>query len=237
MTKGTKVKTTVWVIGLFLVVAILYRYNPYRVSFLGHYDKIWAHRVNDQKKLLSAAKYFEGIELDLVYLEGKNILDVNHPPAPSNGLTLEAYLSAIEEGSFPFLWLDIKNLDAQNNTQIFDKLQSIFSARKYPLDKVLIETRYPEALPRFSEAGYITSYYLPVNPSEKTPMIASVLQSQPNIGISTSYKNYEAISEAFPKKSKYIWILNHSKINEHRLVRTILKDTTVKVVLVPYRPF
>ena len=236
MTRGTKIKAGVILISVLLILVVIYRFNPYRVSFLGHYDKIWAHRVNDTNKLVSAIQYFEGIELDLIYLEDTNTLDVNHPPAPSTGLTFEVYLSKIENGQRPFMWLDIKNLKASNADRIFEKLTSLFQESSYPLNMVLIESRYPEALPRFTNAGFKTSYYLPTKPSENINVIDSVLQSQPNIAISSSYTNYETMIASFPKKTKYIWILNHDKFKEYSLVRRILKDTTVKVVLVPYRP-
>ena len=236
MTKGTKIKVVIGSLCLLLILAMVYRYNPYRFSFLGHYDKIWAHRVNDTAKLASALDHFEGVELDLVFLEDNGVLDVNHPPAPSNGLTFEVYLSRIETGKYPYLWLDIKNLNSENSKVIFDRLQALFKNKSYPLHKVLVETRYPDALPVFTEAGYKTSYYLPSNPSEHIPKIDSILRFQPTIGISTTYKNYTTVAKIFPKKTKYIWILNHNKLIEHRLVRSILKDTTVKVVLVPYRP-
>ena len=63
------------VFGLFVGVTclIIYRYNPYRIEFIGYYDKAFAHRVNNIEKLNSSLNFFNGVELDLVFQ--KNTLD------------------------------------------------------------------------------------------------------------------------------------------------------------------
>lgn len=226
------------------VLVVSYRYGPYRVSFLGHYDKIWAHRVNSVQKLSSALHYFNGVELDLVYINSKNSFDVNHPPSESIDLTFENYLSNINIDNQPFLWLDIKNLTSENSEKIKLKLSSLFKEAKFPFDKVLIESGSIEALPTFTERGLKTSLNLTlqlanldsINFDKKLNYLDSILEQNPEIGVSASHKDYELINSHFPTKNKYIWILNHSKIKEHGLVRSILKNDKVKVVLTPYRP-
>jgi hypothetical protein len=60
--------------------------------------KVWAHRVNSIEKLAQTGALYSGVELDLVFVdEGEAaFFDVNHPPAPSIGLSLDAYLSSVE---------------------------------------------------------------------------------------------------------------------------------------------
>ena len=91
------------VFGLFVGVTclIIYRYNPYRIEFIGYYDKAFAHRVNNIEKLNSSLKFFNGVELDLVFQ--KNTLDVNHPPAPSISLSFRDYFNNIPTSKTPFL--------------------------------------------------------------------------------------------------------------------------------------
>jgi len=87
----------------------LYRFSPYKLDFIGHYNtKIGAHKCNNSSKLNSALKYYDRIELDLVYNEEEKFLDVYHPPNPSTGLTFKNYISKIPNNKFPFLWLDIQ---------------------------------------------------------------------------------------------------------------------------------
>ena len=93
MILGKRLKKAIKLIGVLLFFAVVYNYNPYQFEFLGHYDKIWAHRVNTLEKLSFSTPFFNGVELDLVYTDG--VLDITHPPTPSIGLNLEAYLEAL----------------------------------------------------------------------------------------------------------------------------------------------
>lgn len=244
MIKRNKYK--ILLLGILAVLALkyIYPYCPYKVEFLGFYDeKIWAHRVNSTEKLSSALKYYNGVELDLVYNEKLNVLDVNHPPTESINLSFENYLKTLNDDQQPYLWLDIKNLEQENAHVIFNRLQSLFGNRAYPIAKVLIETRFPEALPIFTEAGYLTSYYLPYdlisksskNLNKEILKISKVLKNQPKIGISTNYIDYQIIRNHFPEKTKYIWALVSSINKSFLKTRAVLKDETVKVVLVNYK--
>lgn len=226
-----------------LLLVLVYRHSPRRIEFLGYYDKVYAHRVNSLEKLNAALNYFKGVELDLVYNKTKNNLEVNHPPAKTIGLDLETYLSKIPEGDYPFLWLDIKGLDTTNAYSILHKLDSLFEKRNYPKKQILVEALQPKALPAFFNSGYKTSYYLPIGIRDKNKerltqdlqTIKKILREQPELGISTSYKNYSIIREHFPNKEKYIWALSGTFNLEYKRIRTILEDKTVIVVLSPYR--
>ena len=241
MTKGKK--RIIFAVVCLLIFGYLYKYSPKRIEFLGHYEKVFAHRVNSLEKQKQALNYFDGIELDLVYLKDKNILDVNHPPAKSIGLNFETYLKQIEADNFPFLWLDIKKLDTTNEEAILLKLNALFESKNYPKNKILIETRSPEALPKFTTAGYKTSYYLKPRLNEKTGedlnneinYINSILKLQPTIGISSSYEDYEIMKAYFPTKTKYIWALSSPYRFKYKKVRSILEDEKVAIVLTKFK--
>lgn len=223
----------------------LYRYSPYKVEFLGHYDKILAHRVNSKEKLKPSLNFFRGIELDLVYLELEEVFDVNHPPTVSIGLQFEDYLSEITENFRPFIWLDIKNLELHNSEKILERLVEVFSKYDFPRDQILVETQRPEALEIFNQAGFLTSYYLPYGLSQKTTLdlkleidsISHILEEQPYLAISSSYKDYSVMNTYFPNKSKYLWmidgVLSHGISNP----RKILKDENVRALVVRFKAF
>ena len=226
------------------ILGVLYIYSPYKIEGLGYYDKIWAHRVNSIEKLEGAIKYYEGVELDLIYDSKKDILDVNHTPGESIGLNFETYLKTIKPSDYPYLWLDIKTLDQTNADLILNKLVLLFKAKQYPLEKVLIETQQPEVLPLFEVKGFKTSYYLPTNLHLKKGLelersidkIKETIISQPNISISTNYRDYKVLKEYFPEQNKYIWaITSFTGLSEYSKIRTILKDETVSAVLFKYR--
>ena len=195
------------------------------------------------EKLESALKYFKGVEVDLVFDDQKNILDVTHPPVPSINLDLEEYLSFINSEEKPYIWLDIKNLNIENNDAILQILTKLFAEKEYPLEKVLVETRYPEALPLFSAVGFKTSFYLPHSLREmraekrniELKKITNILDEQPELAISSNYTDYEMMHQSFPAKDKYFWITSSIRTHGFSIPRRILKDSTVKAVLISYK--
>lgn len=223
----------------------VYQYSPYKIEFLGHYDKVFAHRVNSTEKLQSALHYFDGIELDLVYHKNKNLLDVNHPPTNSIHLNFRSYFEEIPKSKTPFIWLDIKNLTQENSQEILALLLSIFKERSYPMNKVLIESKDPTSLPIFKESGFLISYYLPYRLSTKQDSIIQsevisikkVLKQYPNMGISASYEDYSLLNKHFKKQDKYLWVITSFMDRSISEIRTILKDESVKIVLSKFKSF
>lgn len=226
-----------------LLLGYGYQYSPYKIELLGSYDKIWAHRVNSTEKLSSAIKYYKGVELDLLYIEDSNFLDVNHPPAKSIDLSFQNYLNVLNENEKPFLWLDIKNLNKANSNKILKKLLFLLKEKQYPLHKILIETHNPKTLPQFSNAGFKTSYYLPYGlsqmPAENLTKtlgnIKLILKDYPEIAISSDIQDYEILKNNFPNKSKYTWSLGSLLRKNFFQTQKALQDPKVKVVLVTYK--
>ncbi len=226
-----------------LLLALVYRYNPYQIEFLGHYNKIWAHRVNTTQKLDLAQPFFNGVELDLVFMPQTGFLDVTHPPTASIGLNLKTYLTAINKPEKLELWLDIKNLEAQNASKILDRINSLSQNYKIPKSHIIVESRDPNALPIFAALGYKTSYYLPQDLSNpkalsqynKLLRIENIVKANPGLAVSTHFKDYPLIAATLPKTTKYIWTNRHSRFKDYNAIRTLLKDSTVKVVLIRYK--
>lgn len=239
MMKGKIIKKVI--LGLLFCVfsLFIYRYSPYKIEFLGYYDKVFAHRVNSKEKLQSALRYFDGIELDLVYKKNKNVLDVNHPPALSINLSFKDYFNNIPKSKTPFIWLDIKNLTNDNSQDVLTLLISVFKEREYPLDKILIESKNPKSLIKFKEKGFLISYYLPYRLSTKQNSIIKteinnikkVLNQYPAMGISASYEDYQLLNKHFKRIDKYLWVITSFKNRSISEIRTILKDESVKIVL------
>ena len=246
MILGNKKKQLVWFLFSIVILGYFYRYSPYKIEGLGFYDKIWAHRANTVDKANSAANYFNGFELDLIYNEISNIFDVNHPSTKNINLTFETYLNKIEVEQQPFMWLDIKNLKLENAAQILKRLEMLFSKNNFKRSNILVESRYPDALDMFNALGYKTSYYLPSKLyvkskeqlSKQITIISSKLKKQPYLAISSTYLDYEVLTKYFPKRTKYIWtLIGPYSVNKFQDVRTVLKDSTVKAVLFNYKTF
>ena len=229
----------------FLSLAILfavYYYYPYKIEGIGYYNKIWAHRVNSLQKLNSALRYFDGIELDLVYNIDKDLLDVNHPPTSSIGLSFSEYLNTLRKDNFPYIWLDLKNINEKNAPNILKRLLLLFNSKNYPLHKILIESRRADQLNIFKNEGFNVTFYLPPNLYKKDSLslsksileIKKKIKAQPNIAISTSIDDYDIIKKEFPNKTKYIWAIVRPIHFQHFDIRKVIKDKSVKVVLQNY---
>lgn len=232
---------------LFFVAAILvfiYSYSPYKLEFSGYYHKIWAHRANSPEKLNAALNYYPGVEIDLIYNESEDYLDVNHPFGTSIGLSFKNYLASLEKDkNLKGLWLDIKNLNADNQDIILNKITSVLEEHHIAYSNILIESNQPQLLKSFSDLGFKISYYLPNELYKKTTQeletellkIKQALNEQPKLAISTNHDNYTIVEEHFKQTDKYIWALVWPVNIDFLTVRKLLKDNTVKVVLVNYK--
>lgn len=228
-------------IPLLFISYFIYKYSPYKLDYIGYYDKIWAHRVDSEPKLKAATLFFKGVEVDLVYNKEQNYLDVGHPPVKSIHLSFDEYLSKLNNKK-PYIWLDIKNLTDNNATKIYLLIERLRKRHQYSKNKFLIETKHPQALDIFIKNNYKCLYYLPyeLHKKNKTELnktilhIHKILKSKPKLGISATYKDYPILHKNFSDKNKYIWITERFKQRKFRLTRKILKDTTVKVVLISF---
>ena len=235
-------KYLVGVLLLCILVAFVYKQNPYRIEFLGNYHKIWAHKINSLERLQKASKHFKGIELDLVYDSAKGVLDISHPPAPLSGLSFLEYAKLLPKDPSFGIWLDIKNLNASNASEILNLVTIALKKTSIQTHQIIIESRYPEGLPLFTNAGYSISYYLPYNISEEKTAtkeahiknIKSIILAQPTIAISSSYKDYNFMKTHFPNTTKYLWMIDG--IGAHGFQASeILKDPTVAILLVKFK--
>lgn len=125
------------------------------------------HRVNIKNKLLELLnKDIYNIEID-IFVEN-NELRIGHEKATESGLSLAEYLKEIYEinPNFNFIWLDLKDLNLENEELIFTTLQKLDGQFNLK-NRVLIESRYIDALTRFNQAGWQTGYYLRYNINEQ----------------------------------------------------------------------
>ncbi|MEZ4874531.1 MAG: hypothetical protein R2793_03535 [Flavobacteriaceae bacterium] len=243
MMNRKRIKILLALFTLLLLGKFAYKYAPWRIEFLGFYEKVWAHRVDSIDKLESALSHFKGVEVDLVFQEASQTLDVGHPPVPSIGLTFENYLKAIPNGEEVFIWMDIKNLTVENAPAILKRISLLLEERNYPKSLLLIESQQPESLQIFSKDGFFVSYYLPYGLGEmdtfslqkEVENIHTVLANNKSLGVSSSYLDYEVMSLHFPNTTKYLWKIDGVTPKNFFQTRKILKDSTVKVVLTHFR--
>ena len=121
-------------------------------------DKLWLHRCNSLEKMDEMAERFPKIEVDLVY-RGKGLFDVTHDEEVTFNLQVDSFLRRIGR-SGNHMWLDIKNLDRGGYPAYveLDSLRRLYGVGK---DQLIIESNSPDALKRFTDSGYYTSFYVP----------------------------------------------------------------------------
>ena len=247
MTFGKKKWVFMGLVFVMVTLVVGYRYTSKRLELFGHYEKVWAHRVNDLAKLESAQNSFTGIELDLTYLPQKNKLAVYHAGISiADDLYFEEYIAHIDNKNLG-LWLDLKNLDRNNVLEVFQQIETAVNSSFYKnnKNKILVESNKPELLNPFLKFGYRASFYLPQKlPQNTKPLQKQIqvsLQKNKGMELSGYYKNYPFLKEYFPETPKNLWILTSTydpeAINNFGMIRGLLNDSTVKTVLIPYINF
>lgn len=228
-------------IGLVLIAGFM---SNYTLKLLFK-DKVWAHKVNYLAKLAEAKKQFSGVELDVVFENSIRNFDVHHPPDPSIKLTLSNYFASQPINLNLNYWIDFKNLSANNDSLAVVILDSIVTFYKIPKNHVIVESRDPQYLKKFTEKGFKTSYYLPTNlhkkgPKELQPQLEAIKQTierNPTTCISFEYRDYPILKKHFPNSRKISWFNVYdsmNKITARLLLFQLLMDEQVDVLLISF---
>lgn len=235
-------KKIIFIIVLITAVAV-YIFNPYKLEYIGYQSKVWTHRVNTLEKLNYTQKFYDGIELDLVFDSISNTFDVNHPPDPTINLDLGTYFSNINNKEVK-LWLDFKNLsemNAEKSAEILDQLTKKHSLKR---ENILVESPEISCLQDFKNKGFKTSFYLPqlVGLADESNLILTIdtikqlLVKYPTSGISCNANAYEVIKQYFKNEKKYLWHIYKPyscyQIKNYRDFRKYVSDSTVEAVLI-----
>lgn len=210
-------------------------------------EKLWAHRVNTIEKLRLAEQLFAGVEVDLVFEDGR--FDVNHPPAPSIGLDFETYLASLDAPNSLSYWLDLKNLSPENAAGVIERLQTLSRRFGIERERFFVESRFPEPLGTLHQAGLRTSYYLPsFDPDRASGADLDRFAEKVILGAELSAVDYisfpgevlsvinEHISPRLPKTRLLTWYPKEFVTERESMVRldAISKQANLDVVLVGY---
>lgn len=236
-----KIKRFASAVLLFVLVIIGYSFSTHQEVLLFLFPgKIWVHRVNSLENLKEVTLKYAGVELDVVW-EG-TYFDVNHPPAPSTGLSLVEYLEVLPKNKTIGLWLDFKNLNVSNVETSLNHLDSLVRKNGLKKENIIIESRHPVHLKNFKEKGFKTSYYLPsgVRGKDGRKLIKQIKREHGNNNtsfMSTHLGEYVHLKYHFPDKKMIIWYLGSTKTfkNKWRMYKAILDDK-IKIILLPYKP-
>ncbi len=198
------------------------------------YSKTWAHRVNTLERFKFLSDHFQGFEMDIVFDEKRNFLDVRHPPATSISLSFEKYLQT-PESKDKFFWLDLKNLTDSNEAPVlncFTRLNNQYQIR----NKIIVESDNIIPLSKISEAGYFTSYYYDWN-SYHNFMNYKNEASRDTIfkkidAVSQDVLMYDTLLNRFPLKPRLTWALSIKNYLSDSLFTSLDHDKRLLVYLV-----
>ncbi|MEO6916006.1 MAG: hypothetical protein ABI151_10440 [Chitinophagaceae bacterium] len=200
----------------------------------GVYSKVWAHRVDSYERFIFLSKSFSGFEVDLVYDEKRDFLDVGHPPVKSIGLSFETFLRDAA-GRNKFFWLDLKNLDSANASAILKlltRLDNLYSIR----GRVIVESANISALARISDAGYFTSFYYDTQ-SYKDFLSQSPASTADSVfakidAVSQDVLAYDTLLQRFPAKPRLTWALSARYYLSDSMFSNLDRDHQLLIYLV-----
>lgn len=133
-------------------------------NFVTPSQKFWVHRCNSVGKAAAMSEKFPGIEIDATFYINEAVgrkFDVSHDPKPSVEYPLEDFMPLFAANNTR-IWFDFKNLSEANAEAALSELETLLN--KYAVDRTrfIIESPNFRELKIFRDAGFYTSYYIPI---------------------------------------------------------------------------
>ena len=205
-------------------------------------EKIWLHRVNSIERARIMAEKYKGFEIDFIWEADSSHFYVAHDPEPEIYLPLYQMFDSIKDIHSHYLWLDLKNLEEENAEETLDNLIQLTDKHRLSRKRIIVESMNAFLLTDFTEAGFNTSFYLPIwdfNPyvvSKEEMMdyaknIDAMLQKSNVNYISSDYLSYRFIKKYFPDSQMLLWHLKDNRYTPF-LRKLLTRDNQVKVVLI-----
>lgn len=204
-------------------------------------NKVWAHRVNSSEEANIKTKYFQGIEVDLVYDTVSGDLFVCHEVDKNKmNLTFREYLGNIETPNRCHYWLDIKNL-GEDTEAICDTI--LVLAKYFGFEShFFVESWDVRALDIAKGKGIITSLWVDniadLPQADTLRWVEKVQQSvdlcNPD-ALSAYYRMRCLLDRYFPDMNINLWQTPADFNSENaEITQEICRDPHVKVLLVDY---
>ena len=206
-------------------------------------DKKWVKGINTIGKLQQLDTLLAGFEVDVYFDTSKNSFLVYHDSTVISNLDLQDILQLYQSRQMTAsLWLDFKNLSAENLQQSVRHVLGLRS--RFGLqNKIIVESSKPALLQAYCDNGFFTSYYLPFfNPYllKEKELVSTIdkinddLKKYKVSALSGYYFQYPVVKKYFPSYPFLTWTDNPAiSLVAHSLNRSLLNDAHVKIVLYP----
>jgi hypothetical protein len=258
-----KLILTISLIALSIFIAILSTHTYFQNQNINKLlnknldGRVIPHKVNYINKLQNVlSDNIHSFEFDVNFnnLEKNPYFEVGHDKKELKGISFEKYLKILKNKKIKKIWMDIKNVNDKNINQILQRLK--YLDKLYNIKNILIfETSSTSSKVKIiSDAGFHTSYYLPVdkfftinkNDKQQIKQLSNLIKHQ----ILT--QNLKAISfptyiypfvknniEPIISKDIVYHVWNHYKFKKKNEISKILEkdffsDSRVKTILYSY---
>ena len=179
--------------------------------------KEWTKAINSLELMGKLDKGIPGWECDIYFDREKHYFDVHHEEGNSTGLNLDKLFQAsFIKGMHASVWLDFKNLEEANAMESLTELDRLKD--KYGMkDRIMVESSRADLLKPFSDAGYFTSFYVPLfnpyligNDAQKTwvDSLSRVIDISVVSAMSGYYFQYPFLHRFFPNYPILTWSPN-----------------------------
>ena len=207
-------------------------------------EKNWLKAIDNIEALGELPANAPGIETDVYFDNKKNCFEVYHDSSATSTLNLDSLLSAYQEkGLHAGVWLDFKNLDANN--ALLSLRETIRLKNNYGLQgKMIIESSSPQYLRQFCDSGFYTSYYVPYFNPYKLPEAELVhfldstqqnIRKYPTSALSGYYFQYPVLKKFFPNYPILTWVdKNSASLVGFFFKKQLEYDNNIRIILYPH---
>lgn len=145
-----------------------------REGSFGFKSKIWLYGVNSPEKLAKNFNKYDGFEIDVVYNEKERTFFVGRG---SGKVTLDDMFAVKPDLSGKFFWLDVKNIDFNNQSEILRELIALTGRNIMHKSHLVVVSPNAEYLDDFAASGFLTCFRFPSLYRVKRGDIRKVLEA------------------------------------------------------------
>lgn len=206
-------------------------------------SRFWLHRCNSLEKLQEQSGSFTNFETD-VCIRHDGAIDVTHDVDTSFGLSIEPFLQYLGINHNSHMWVDVKNLNENNQAFFITQLDSIRNCCGVSKEQLIIESTEWHLLNPLTTQGYYTSCSIPSSTDrlteEETDSILNLIDDAVHSGevraISFHSSWYDKVRDRYDTDSIDFLTWQHESNRFTFMLRplgiTIAKDHRIKAILV-----
>jgi uncharacterized protein YqfB (UPF0267 family) len=232
-----KILLTVSFIAGFLFIIIPVKKAP---AITGDSQEVWSHQNNKIEIAQENAKKFQGIEIDLVYDNRINALNVRHDiESAVTDINLSDVIQATYSTQCKY-WLDIKNLSSTNVEKVLKELELISTTFPSFKNRTIIESHQPKELSLLGQNGFYTSYWVPHYEDKVISYFKFFIRTKPvllrrEFNALSAHKSMLSFLKLFyPRHNFHIWTHDFAKEELIPATKELLINHQVKVLLIDY---